>query len=83
MVEYYDLVLGGIPAALFGITALMTTSGFGLTTAVPVASTVALGLMGHAMFVNAPDASRTVDRIPDSPARESSGNTGVAPPNAD
>ncbi|WP_123536400.1 hypothetical protein [Halosimplex salinum] len=61
MTRYYDLVLGLIPLALGGIAALLAAFGFALTTAVPVASVVAVGLIGHAMFVNGPvdDAART------------------------
>ncbi|WP_436925807.1 hypothetical protein [Halosimplex amylolyticum] len=54
MTRYYDLVLGLIPLALGGIAALLTVFGFALTTAVPLASVVAVGLIGHAMFVNGP-----------------------------
>ncbi|WP_135819619.1 hypothetical protein [Halostella litorea] len=54
MTGYYDLVLGLIPLALLGLTGALTVAGLGLTTAVPVAATVSVGLIGHAMFVNAP-----------------------------
>ena len=55
MTGYYDLVLGLIPLALGGVAALLSAFGFPLTTAVPLASVVAVGLIGHAMFVNGPD----------------------------
>lgn len=54
MSRYYDFVLGMIPLALGGIAAVLVAMGFTVTTAVPVASTVAVGLIGHAMFVNGP-----------------------------
>ncbi len=54
MTGYYDIVLGLIPVALVGITAALTVVGLTLTTAVPIAAFVAITLMGHAMFVNAP-----------------------------
>ena len=54
MAGYYDVVLGLIPVALLGITAALTVVGVSLTTAVPVGAVVAIGLIGHAMFVNAP-----------------------------
>ena len=54
MLSYYDLVLGLIPLSLAGLTALFLTGGLSLSLAVPLASTVAVGLMGHAMFVNGP-----------------------------
>lgn len=59
MIGYYDLILGLIPTALIGLTALLYASGFDLTAAVPLAGLVSAGLIGHAMFVNAP-----VDDIP-------------------
>lgn len=54
MTRYYDIVLGLIPLALLGITGTLTVAGLSLTSAVPVAATVAVGLIGHAMFVNGP-----------------------------
>ncbi|WP_135365164.1 hypothetical protein [Halosimplex halophilum] len=54
MAGYYDLVLGLIPLALGGIAALLAAFGFALTTAITLASVVAVGLIGHAMFVNGP-----------------------------
>ncbi len=59
MTGYYDIVLGLIPLAMAGITGALTFAGFALTTAIPLASVVAVGLIGHAMFVNAP-----VDPVP-------------------
>ena len=74
MTGYYDLVLGLIPVALLGLTAALTAAGLGLTTAVPIAASVPVALIGHAMFVNAP-----VDDV--DTARERT--TQVAPVNAD
>lgn len=54
MTGYYDIVLGMIPLALATITAALSIAGFSLTTAVPLASLVAVGLIGHAMFVRTP-----------------------------
>jgi spore maturation protein SpmB len=54
MVGYYDYVLGLIPAALAGITLALTVSGLNLMLALPMASLVAVGLIGHAMFVRTP-----------------------------
>ncbi len=56
MVSYYDAVLGLIPLSLAGLTAALVVGGLSPSVAVPLASTVAVGLMGHAMFVNAPGA---------------------------
>lgn len=58
MVSYYDFVLAFIPISLLGVTGLLAGLGFTLTLAVPLGATVAAGLIGHAMFVQAPiDAS--------------------------
>lgn len=54
MTSYYDLVLGLIPVALFGIGGTLTLAGLSLTFAVPIAAFVAIGLIGHALFVNQP-----------------------------
>ena len=56
--NYYDLILGLIPIALLGLTGVLTVGGFTLTTAVPIAAAASAGLIGHAMFVNAPVDSR-------------------------
>lgn len=54
MTGYYDIVLGLIPVALAGISAALVIAGLELTVAVPAASLVAVGLIGHAMFVRTP-----------------------------
>lgn len=59
MVGYYDFILALIPVTLVGITGLLSVIGIGLTAAVPIAAVVAGGLVGHAMFVNAPVATDT------------------------
>lgn len=74
MMGYYDVVLGLIPLALGGITATLTALGVGVTTAVPLASVVALFLILHAMFVRTPvsaspaspstPAARTPEHLP-------------------
>ena len=61
MAGYYDVVLGLIPLSLAGLTALFLTTGFSLSVAIPLASTAALGLMGHAMFVNTPGLGTTTE----------------------
>jgi len=54
MTGYYDVVLGLIPLSLAGLTASLLAAGVSLSVSVPLASVATLGLMGHAMFVNAP-----------------------------
>lgn len=56
MTGYYDIVLGLIPLSLAGLTALLFVAGMSLPLAVPLGSVVAVGLIYHAMFVNAPVA---------------------------
>ncbi|QDX41091.1 hypothetical protein [Salarchaeum sp. JOR-1] len=60
MSEYYDVILGIIPLAFFGITGGLFATGFSTTTAVLAAGLVGVSLVGHALFVNGP-----VDRTPD------------------
>lgn len=69
MDRYYDIILGLIPLALFGITGVLVASGYGITTAAPAGAAVSMALMGHAMFVRAP-----VERTP----RQSTDSTSVA-----
>ncbi|WP_132058332.1 hypothetical protein [Halorussus amylolyticus] len=66
MTGYYDLILGLIPLSLIGIAAALSAVGFSMTTAIPVAATVPVGLIGHALFVNGP-----VDDTPAAPATQS------------
>lgn len=54
MTGYYDAILGLIPLALIGITGALHFGGLAITAAVPVGATVAVGLIGHALFVNGP-----------------------------
>ena len=54
MALYYDLVLGLIPLVMAGVTGALVLAGVTLTTAIPIGGVVALGLIGHAMFVRAP-----------------------------
>lgn len=54
MTGYYDIVLGLIPLTLAGITGALSVIGLELTIALPLASLVAVGLIGHAMFVRSP-----------------------------
>ncbi|MGM0398322.1 MAG: hypothetical protein ACQEQY_04945 [Halobacteriota archaeon] len=54
MTDYYDLVLGLIPLALFGVGGGLHVTGLALTNALVVGGLVAAALIGHAMFVNGP-----------------------------
>jgi hypothetical protein len=75
MTGYYDVILGLIPLAMGGVTAALLYAGLGLTTALPLASLVAMGLIGHAMFVNAP-----VDAPPKTADADRSGGQGADAP---
>lgn len=68
MTGYYDYVLGLIPLALLGISALLSIAGVPMTKAVPVGACVACLVVGHALFVNGP-----VSKTADAPARDSFG----------
>lgn len=59
MAEYYDYVLGLIPVSVAGISAVLLGAGLALTVAVSVSLLVAIGLIGHAMFVNGPSDETT------------------------
>ncbi|MFC6732643.1 MULTISPECIES: hypothetical protein [unclassified Haladaptatus] len=54
MTGYYDIILGLIPLSLGGITGLLMLAGLELTTAVPIAALVSVGLIVHGLFVNGP-----------------------------
>ncbi|MFW5964540.1 MAG: hypothetical protein ACOCQM_06710 [Natronomonas sp.] len=54
MTDYYDIVLGLIPASFAGLTALLLLAGLSLSVSIPLASVAAVGLIYHALFVNAP-----------------------------
>ena len=52
--DYYDLILASIPAALVGTALALSLAGFETSLAVPIGATLAIGLIGHAMFVRSP-----------------------------
>ncbi|MFB6267165.1 MAG: hypothetical protein ABEI31_05865 [Halodesulfurarchaeum sp.] len=56
MTEYYDLVLGLIPVVLLGFGGGLQFAGLAQTTAITVGGLVAVGVVGHALFVNGPVA---------------------------
>jgi lysylphosphatidylglycerol synthetase-like protein (DUF2156 family) len=78
MTGYYDYVLALIPAALIGVTALLTLVGLSVMTALPAGAAAAAVVMVHAVFVRAPvsdgvreDATRS-DRRQGGPGGRSS-----------
>jgi ABC-type arginine/histidine transport system permease subunit len=72
MTSYYDLILGLIPVALFGIGGTLTLLGFSLAFAVPMAAFVAIGLIGHALFVNQPGEVAQVPETTSAPKQSAS-----------
>lgn len=78
MTGYYDIVLGLIPVALFGISGSLYATGSAVTTAVSIGSLVAVGLVGHALFVNGPVNTDAASEQTAAPSRPQS-----APVNAD
>lgn len=82
MIGCYDYVLGLIPATLGGITALLNLVGFSLTAALPVGATIALGLIGHAMFVRGPVTDPTEAGTPSGSISGGSASDGSASPGA-
>lgn len=54
MTGYYDLILGLIPLSLISVTGILSLAGFSLTAAVPLAASIPVALIGHALFVNSP-----------------------------
>jgi hypothetical protein len=86
MPEYYDYVLGFVPVALVGLTAVLRAAGVDLLVAVPVGAATASLAVGHALFVNGPVTERIdspID-IEDAPSRSTSASTTDRPPmNAD
>jgi len=54
MTGYYDLILGLIPLSLVAVTGVLSAVGFSVTSAVPLAATIPVALIGHALFVNSP-----------------------------
>lgn len=54
MATYYDLILASIPLVLVGLGGALHLAGLDPDAAVAVAGLVALGLVGHALFVKAP-----------------------------
>jgi hypothetical protein len=68
MAEYYDYVLGLVPLALVGITALLHVIGVATLVAVPAGAAVASLVVGHALFVNGP-VDRSAGTPDDTPTR--------------
>ena len=82
MTGYYDYVLGAIPLALLGGTGLLSATGISLSAAVPLAALLAVLVIGHALFVNAP--TDDVDVAVDTTGGASTANaTHSGPVNAD
>jgi len=57
MTEYYDFILALIPTALLGIGGILLVAGVPHPLAVSLAGAAAVGMIGHAIFVNGPVAA--------------------------
>jgi len=79
MTGYYDLVLGLIPLTLLGLSGSLSMAGVTITSAVTVAATVGLLIVGHALFVNAPVGQEATAPAAD----DASASPQVGPVNAD
>lgn len=77
--DYYDVILALMPVSLFGIAGGLVVAGFATTYAIMAGAVASIGLMGHALFVNAP-----VEPSEDSPSHaQSSPQRDVSAPGAD
>ena len=79
MPEYYDYVLGLIPAVMLGVVVSLTVVGLPSRVTVPAGAAASMLLVGHALFVNAP--GELPGSVPDAPA--TSGATDSVDPAAD
>lgn len=82
MTGYYDAVLGLIPLALIGVTGILVLAGMEVTTAVPLAATVSVALIGHAMFVRAPVDPAPTSSAPASGSASSPASGATSSPSA-
>ena len=82
MPGYYDYVLGAIPLTLLGGTGLLSATGLSFSAAIPLAAALAVLLIGHALFVNAPtDPVADVETVTGGPTTANATHGG--PVNAD
>lgn len=81
MAGYYDYVLGAIPLALVGGTGLFSATGLSLGAAIPLAAFLAVLVIGHALFVNAP--TDDVVEVETTAGQAPTGASRAAPVNAD
>jgi hypothetical protein len=64
MTRYYDALLLGLPASLFGLSGGLHAAGVGLVPALLFGSLVAAVLAGHGLFVNDPVSAATASMSP-------------------
>ena len=77
MTGYYDLILALIPMALLGIGGTLLVAGVPQALAVSLAGTTAIGMIGHAIFVNGPVETAAAAATPASQT-QTSGNANPA-----
>lgn len=52
--EYYDLILGLIPASIVAATGILSLLGIGIMISISIGAIIALAIILHALFVKAP-----------------------------
>lgn len=75
--DYYDLVLGTIPASLLGGTGILGALGIDLLIALPLGGVIALAIILHALFIRGPAQQRPT------PTPSSTGSTAPSSQPAD
>ena len=73
MINYYDLVLGLIPLVFAGIASVLAVAGLTASMAAAGGALAVLPLVGHAMFVRAPETPTGSDPEPSADATTQSG----------
>ena len=79
MFDYYDLVLGLVPATLVSVTGLLSAFGTELYAAVPVGAGLAALVVAHALFVNGPTPASTPPSTPASTPTPAADSARAAP----
>lgn len=67
--EFYDLILGSIPATILAVTGVLSVFGIGVMTSVAVGALMAMGIILYALFVRAPLQTIETSEEPSSTTR--------------
>lgn len=52
--EFYDLILGSIPAAIIATTGILSVFGIAVMTSIAIGAALSMGIILYALFVRAP-----------------------------